>query len=59
MPREFILFSDNFALQYIMQQHNLNHKHAKWVEFLQNFTFFLKHVSGKENKVIDGLSRGF
>ncbi len=25
---EFVLFSDNLALQYIMQQHKLNHKHA-------------------------------
>ena len=29
----------------------------KWVEFLQGFTFVIKHVSGKANKVIDALSR--
>ena len=57
MPNEFVLYMDNFALQYIMQKHKLNHKHAKWVEFLQNFTFVLKHISGKENKVVDALSR--
>ena len=57
MPTEFVLFSDNFFLQYIMQQHKLNHKHAKWVEYLENFTFVLKHISGKENKVVDALSR--
>lgn len=57
MPREFVMFSDNYGSQYIMQQHKLNHKHAKWVEFLQNFTFILKHVSGKVNKVADALSR--
>ena len=40
-----------------MQQHKLNHKHAKWVEYLQSFTFVLKHISGQANKVVDALSR--
>ena len=46
MPGEFVLYSINHALQYIMQQPKLNLKHAKWVEFLQSFTFVLKHISG-------------
>ena len=29
----------------------------KWVEFLQSYTFFLKHRSGKSNRVADELSR--
>ena len=40
-----------------MQQHNLNHKHAKWAEYLQSFTFVLKHISRLANKVVDALSR--
>jgi len=55
MPKEFVLFSDNHALQYIMQQSKLNLKHVKWVEFLQGFTFVLKHISGQSN-VVDALS---
>jgi len=54
---EFVLFSDNSALQYIMQQHRLNHKHAKWVEYLQSYTFLLKYISGHANRVADALSR--
>ena len=45
MPRELVLYSDNHAFQYIMQQPKLNLKHVKWVEFLQRFTFVLKHIS--------------
>ena len=57
MGNEFVLFSDNFALQYVMQQHKLNHKHAKWVEYLESFNFVLRHISGQANKVADALSR--
>ena len=35
----------------------MNKRHAKWVSFLQQFTFSLKHQSGIFNKVVDGLSR--
>ena len=57
MPKEFVLYSYNHALQYIMQPPKLNLKHVKWVEFLQSFTFVLKHISGQPNRVVDGLSR--
>ena len=57
MPKEFVLYSDNHTLQYIMQQPKLNLKHVKWVEFLQSFTFVLKHISGQSNRVVDALSR--
>jgi hypothetical protein len=35
----------------------LNQKHEKWVEFMQNFTFVIKHIYGTTNKVFDALSR--
>jgi hypothetical protein len=38
-----------------MQQPKLNQKNTKWVEYLQNFTFVLKHISGQSNKVADAL----
>eukprot|EP00253_Pinus_taeda_P013169 PITA_13169 len=41
----------------LFQQHKLNHKHAKWVEYLQSFTFVLKQISGQANKVADALRR--
>jgi hypothetical protein len=57
IPKEFVLYSDNQALQFITRQENLNQRHAKWVEFMQNFTFVIKHISGSANKVADALSR--
>jgi hypothetical protein len=32
IPKEFILYSDNHALQYVTQQEKLNQRHVKWVE---------------------------
>jgi hypothetical protein len=57
IPKEFVLYSDNHALQFVSQQEKLNQKHAKWVEYMQNFTFVIKHISGTANKVVDALSR--
>jgi hypothetical protein len=57
VPKEFVLYSDNHALQFVTQQEKLNQKHAKWVEYMQNFTFVIKHISGTTNKVVDALSR--
>ncbi|KAK9951472.1 hypothetical protein M0R45_006913 [Rubus argutus] len=57
LPQEFVLFSDHEALRYLSSQKKLNPRHAKWVEFLQQYTFVLKHKSGVENKAADALSR--
>jgi hypothetical protein len=45
IPKEFILYSDNHALQFVTQQEKLNQRHVKWVEYMQNFTFVIKHIS--------------
>jgi hypothetical protein len=58
IPKDFVLYSDNQALQLITRQEKLNQRHDKWVEFMQNFTFFINHSSGSANKVANSLSRG-
>ena len=57
VPKEFVLYSDNHALQFVTQQEKLNQRHVKWVEYMKNFTFVIKHISGTANKVVDALSR--
>jgi hypothetical protein len=57
IPQEFVLYSDNQALQFITRQEKLNQRHAKWIEFMKNFTFVLKHIVGNANKVVDALNR--
>ncbi|GJT80165.1 reverse transcriptase domain-containing protein [Tanacetum coccineum] len=55
IAKEFILYSDHEALKYINGQHNLKPRHAKWVEYLQAYSFFIKHKAGALNKVADGV----
>ena len=57
--QEFVLYSDNQALQFITIQEKLNQRHAKWVEYMENFTFVIKHIAGNTNKVVDALSRRY
>ena len=49
------MFTDHKDLKYINIQGKLNQKHTKWVEFLQSYSFVMKHMSKKSNKVVDAL----
>ncbi|XP_072962671.1 uncharacterized protein [Typha angustifolia] len=57
LPQEFVIFSDHEALRYLNSQKKLNARHGWWVEFLQDYTYTLRHKSGADNKAADALSR--
>jgi hypothetical protein len=46
-------------LKHIRTQTNLNHRHAKWVEFIESFPYIIKHRNGKDNVIADALSHSY
>lgn len=57
LHQDFILLSGHQALQLINSQISLNHMHLCWALFLQCFSFIIKHIAGRENWVVDVLSK--
>lgn len=57
IQKEFVLYTDHEALKYINGPHKLDRRHAKWVAYLPEYTFTLKHQTGTINRVADALSR--
>ena len=57
MGIRFELRIGHCGLKYLFDHPTLNDRKARWLEFLCKFDFEIKHIKGKENKVVDALSR--
>ena len=57
MGRRFELMKDHCGLKYLIDHPTLNARKARWLEFLCEIYFEIKHIKRKENKVVDALSR--
>jgi hypothetical protein len=57
MGKIFELRTDHNGLKYLFDQPTLNARKIRWLEFLCEYEFDIKHIKGKENKVVDALSR--
>ena len=49
--------TDNKGLKYLLDQPNLNARQSRWLYFRSEYDFEIQHIKGKENKVVDALSR--
>ena len=55
--RKFELRTDQCGLKYLFDHPTLNARKTRWMEFLREFDFEIKHIKGKENNVVDALNR--
>ncbi|KAK7338257.1 hypothetical protein VNO77_18861 [Canavalia gladiata] len=56
---EFVIHSDKLSLKFLKSQGKLNKRHGKWLEFDEMFPYVIKYKKGKENIVVDVLSRRY
>jgi hypothetical protein len=57
MGKIFELRTHHSGLKYLFGQPTLNARKSIWLEFLSKYDFDIKHIKGKENKVVDALNR--
>ena len=57
MGRRFELRIEHNGLKYLFDQPTLNARQSRWLEFLCEYDFDIKHIKGKENKVADALNK--
>jgi hypothetical protein len=57
LGRIFVLMTDHCGLRHLFDQPKLNARQDRWMELLSEFDFKIKHIKGKENRVVDALSR--
>jgi hypothetical protein len=53
----FELKTDHQSLKHLFTQRDLNARQRRWSEFMSEYDFGISYIKGKENVVIDALSR--
>jgi hypothetical protein len=56
MGNIFELRIDHNGMKYFFEQPTLNARKTRWMEFLCEYNFDIKHIKGKENKFVDAHS---
>jgi hypothetical protein len=56
MWKKFEFRTDHIGMKYLFEQSTLNVRQTRWLEFLSEYDFDIKHIKGNENKVFDALS---
>jgi hypothetical protein len=52
-----MLLTDNNGVKFLFIQPDLNARQARWLSFLSEFDFEVRHIKGKEKKFVDSLIR--
>jgi hypothetical protein len=52
-----MLLTDDSGVKFLFSQPDLSARQTRWLAFLSEFDFEVRHIKGKENKVADALSR--
>jgi hypothetical protein len=55
--RKFLLLMDNSGVKYLFSKPDINVRKARWLAFLSEFDFEVRHIKGKKNKVADALRK--
>jgi hypothetical protein len=55
--RKFELRVDHCGLKHLFRQPMLNARQTRWLEFLSEYEFEIKHIKGIENQLVDEFSR--
>ena len=56
MGKKFKLRIDHCGLKHLFGQPTLNDRQTRWLEFMSEYDFEIKHIKGKENQVADALN---
>jgi hypothetical protein len=57
MGTKFELRTDHYGLKHLFGLPTLNVRQTRWLEFLSEYEFEIKHIKGKENQVVDARNR--
>jgi hypothetical protein len=57
MGRKFELRKDHSGMKYLFEKPTLNDRQTRWLEFLSEYKFDIKHIKGKENKLANAINR--
>jgi len=55
--RNFELRTNHCGMKHLFGQPTLNAQQTRWLKFLSEYDFEIKHIKGKKNQVVDSLSR--
>ena len=57
MGKKFELRIDHCGLKHLFEQPTLNARQTRWMEFLSEYGFEIKHIKGNKNQVVHPLNR--